>query len=343
MTTTSATAAASSSVADERLHAWSLQYVRLKAIVLLMRSLNSLRPLLHGSQPPLPHAFERHIVDLPSRQSGRTIKAHIYRSKHVAPSPDGVAAPLPVHVSWHGSGFVLPNLGDDHAYIVHLLQTLGPNCILVDADYRKAPEHPFPAASHDAQDVVNYILSQPNVYDADRITLGGFSAGGNLALVVGAQLGPQRIAGIAALYPAVDFTVKPGDRSLPTKDRPASGFPLPSWMSNVFLDSYFVRQEDKRHPLCSVYFLDAARFPPLLLASGQVDYLWHASNKLVRKLKDAGRNDARFISVEKEGHGFDKLPRGPESRQRRDYVYSEFANFIRDSWSRTSAQRKAQL
>lgn len=336
MTSTSASA-------EERLHAWSLRYIRLKAIVLFMRSLNSLRPLIHRSRPPLPHAFERHIVDLPSRESGRTIKAHIYRSKHVAPTSDGDVAPLPVHISWHGSGFVLPNLGDDYGYISHVLNKLGPNCIYVDADYRKAPEHPFPAASHDAQDVVNYILSQPQVYDADRITLGGFSAGGNLALVVGASLGPQRIAGIAALYSAVDFTIKPGTRPLPTKDRPDSGFPLPTWISHVFVDSYFVREEDKSHPLCSVYYVDAARFPPLLLASGQVDYLHAASEKLVRKLTEAGRKDARFISIEKEGHGFDKLPRGPASVKRRDYVYDEFADFIQQSWSRASAPRKAQL
>lgn len=332
-----------SSSPEERLHAWSLQYLRLKAIVLIMRSLNSLRPLIHPPPPPLPHGFERQIVDLPSRQPGRTIRAHIYRSKRVAPTSDGITAPLPVHISWHGSGFVIPNLGEDYTCFAHLLQKLGPNCIFVDADYRKAPEHPFPAASHDAQDVVNYILSQPNVYDAHRITLGGFSAGGNLALVVGAQLGPQRIAGVAALYPAVDFTVKPGDRPLPTKDRPDSGFPLPDWMSNIFLDSYFVRPEDKRHPLCSVYFTDANRFPPLLLASGQVDTLHYASEKLVRKLKDAGRTDARFISIEKEGHGFDKLCRRPASVKRRDYVYDEFTEFLRQSWSRSTAQQRAQL
>lgn len=264
----------------------------------------------------------------------------MYRSKNL----DGEVGPLPVHISWHGSGFVLPNLGDDYAYISHVLSKLGPNCIYVDGDYRKAPEYPFPAASHDAQDLVNYILSQPSIYDPDRITLGGFSAGGNLALVVGAQLGPTRIAGVAALYPAVDFTIKPGARKLPTKDRPDSGFPLPHWMSNVFLDSYFTRDEDKKSELCSVYYVDAARFPPLLLASGTVDTLWYASEKMVKKLKDAGRGDARFISVEKEGHGFDKMPRGPKSVERRDYVYGEFTEFIRQSWERsTTARQRAQL
>lgn len=333
----------SSTTLEERLHAWSLRYIRLKLTVLLLRSLNSLRPLLHAAQPPLPHGFERQVARLPSRQSGRTIRAHIYRSKLVSPSVDGVATPLPVHISWHGSGFVLPNLGDDYAYISHVLDKLGPNCIYIDADYRKAPEHPFPAASHDALDVVHYVLAHPGVYDPDHITLGGFSAGGNLALVVGAQLGPKRIAGVAALYPAVDFTVQPGSRPLPTNDRPDSGFPLPTWLSNVFVDSYFVCQEDKKHPLCSVYYVDAARFPPVLLASGQVDTLHYASEKLIRKLRNADRTDARFLSIEKEGHGFDKLPRGPVSAERRDYVYDEFAEFLRQSWSRSTAQPIAQL
>ncbi|SAM82831.1 related to lipase/esterase [Ustilago bromivora] len=338
-----ATSSSSFDIPEERLHDWSLRYVRLKAIVLLLRSLNSLRPLIYRTQTPLPHGFERQVVDLPSRQSGRTIRVHIYRSKLTSPSSDGVPAPLPVHISWHGSGFVLPNLGDDYAYASHILNKLGPDCIFIDADYRKAPEYPFPAASHDAQDVVNNILSQPQIYDPDRITLGGFSAGGNLALVVGAQLGPQRIAGIAALYPPVDFTIRPQDRPLASKVRPDSGFPLPTWMSNVFIDSYFVRQQDKEHPLCSVYYLHAARFPPLLLASGQLDTLHRASEKLVRKLADAGRTDVRFISIQKEGHGFDKLPRGPESIKRRDYVYDQFAHFLKQSSSRSSAHQKAQL
>ncbi len=117
--------ASASAVAQERLHDWSLRYLRLKIMVLVLRSLNSLRPLVHRNRPPLPHAFERHVVDIPSRDQNRTIRAHIYRSKRVAPSSDGVAAPLPVHITWHGSGFVLPNLGDDYAFIAHVLEQLG--------------------------------------------------------------------------------------------------------------------------------------------------------------------------------------------------------------------------
>ncbi|CDR88340.1 uncharacterized protein SPSC_04167 [Sporisorium scitamineum] len=318
---------------EERRHPWSLRYIRLKAVVLLIRFFGLLSPLSEEKRPPLPPTFQRRLVRVASRQKGRSIKAHIYRSS----STSALNAPLPVHITWHGSGFVLPRFATDYAYVDHHLKQLGPDCILVDADYRKAPEHPFPAAVHDAIDVVNYILSQPHIYDVDRITLGGFSAGAGLALVVGAHFGPQRIAGVAALYPVVDFTVKPNDYPLQTKQHD-SGVILPGWLTDYFIDAYVVRQEDKSHPLCSVKFADPASFPRLLIASGKADTLHTEAQELVSHLNDAGRTDARFISIDNEGHGFDKRPKCPESHQRTETLYHQLTEFIRLCWSATSAQ-----
>ena len=53
---------------------------------------------------------------------------------------------------------------------------------VLDIEYRLAPEHPFPAAPHDAADALKYVLSRPDLYDNSRIAVSGFSAGGNLAL-----------------------------------------------------------------------------------------------------------------------------------------------------------------
>ena len=69
-----------------------------------------------------------------------------------------------------------------------------------DTDYRKAPESPFPAAVHDVEDIVNYVLAHPDEYDTTKITLSGFSAGGCLALQVGTAMGPKVIKGIAGFY-----------------------------------------------------------------------------------------------------------------------------------------------
>jgi acetyl esterase/lipase len=79
-------------------------------------------------------------------------------------------------------------------------------CLVFDADYRKAPEHPFPAAIQDAEDIIFYLIANPDEYDPSNIFLSGFSAGGSIALVTASTLGPDRIKGVIGFYPAVDLT-----------------------------------------------------------------------------------------------------------------------------------------
>ncbi|KAJ2771827.1 hypothetical protein IWQ57_002033 [Coemansia nantahalensis] len=60
-----------------------------------------------------------------------------------------------------------------------------------------APEHPFPAAVHDALIVYKFLLQQG--FDADRIIVGGDSAGGHLVLALTHLVRFMRIAQPAAL------------------------------------------------------------------------------------------------------------------------------------------------
>lgn len=49
-----------------------------------------------------------------------------------------------------------------------------------------APENPFPAAPDDVKDIIDYVVANAEGYfDTSRITIGGFSAGGTLALTAG--------------------------------------------------------------------------------------------------------------------------------------------------------------
>jgi acetyl esterase/lipase len=45
---------------------------------------------------------------------------------------------------------------------------------VLDADYRKGPEHVFPAAVNDAEDALRWVIGNPQRFDQDRILLGGF-------------------------------------------------------------------------------------------------------------------------------------------------------------------------
>ena len=52
--------------------------------------------------------------------------------------------------------------------------------LVAAVSYRRAPEHPFPAALHDCHDALEWLAKRGDV-DATRIAIGGASAGGGLA------------------------------------------------------------------------------------------------------------------------------------------------------------------
>ncbi|GAA3022261.1 alpha/beta hydrolase [Actinokineospora globicatena] len=105
----------------------------------------------------------------------------------------------------HGGGFVLGSLRSHRHIAAALSQTSGLPVLLLD--YRRAPEHPYPAAADDALAAFHWLLDQG--YSADRIVLAGDSAGGHLTAGLLAALTRQRSAmpGAVVLFsPFLDLT-----------------------------------------------------------------------------------------------------------------------------------------
>ncbi|KZT53141.1 alpha/beta-hydrolase [Calocera cornea HHB12733] len=113
---------------------------------------------------------------------------------HSPPPIEGAAnpTPKPVHISFHGGGFTCPLYGFDARFCFLVAKDAG--CYVVDAEYRLAPDYPFPAGYDDATRVLQWIA------------LGGFSAGGNLALAL-AETVQEPVKGVVAFYPPVDATL----------------------------------------------------------------------------------------------------------------------------------------
>lgn len=87
--------------------------------------------------------------------------------------------------------------------------------MVVTVGYRLAPENPFPSAVEDAIDAVQWVASAPSELgnvDTSRITIGGTSAGGNLAIV----------AALAVLNPVVPVPSLPTRQSRPIPHPPIS-------------------------------------------------------------------------------------------------------------------------
>lgn len=91
----------------------------------------------------------------------------------------GGAVPLLLHI--HGGGWVL---GDPDGYgpvVSHYAAASG--CVVVDVDYRRAPEHKYPAAARDCEAALDWAHANARALGADprRIVVTGDSAGGHLA------------------------------------------------------------------------------------------------------------------------------------------------------------------
>src|ERR1700709_2215961 len=130
------------------------------------------------SNPEPPELESAKPLSIPAPHGA--IPARIYTPKQLRKT-DGLA---PCLVFFHGGGWVIGDL-DSHDVVCRKLAHEA-EMIVISVDYRLAPEHKFPAAVDDAVAATNWIAlkaSQLGI-DTSRLTVGGDSAGGNLAAVV---------------------------------------------------------------------------------------------------------------------------------------------------------------
>lgn len=116
--------------------------------------------------------------DFEARLPGRSLRVRL----HV---PESAAPVGPALLYFHGGGWVWGSVDSHDRIMRELAQRSGQRVIGVD--YRKAPEHPFPAPFEDCSDAVDWVRAQAAQLGVDpsRLAMGGDSAGANLALAVG--------------------------------------------------------------------------------------------------------------------------------------------------------------
>ncbi|GKZ17241.1 hypothetical protein AbraIFM66951_009026 [Aspergillus brasiliensis] len=240
------------------------------------------------------------VYQIPSRDAGRTIKAHVYRNATASTGLTGVL------INFHGSGFMLPRHGADDAFCRQMSRDTGRT--VFDVQYRLAPENPFPAALNDAEDVAKWVLGQPGKYDLGRVSLGGFSAGGNLALAAAANLfPPETFHSVLAVYPVVDIHTDPAMKTAPD----TSGRPIPPAFSRIFDRCYVQTGYDARDPRISPLYASADRFPArVLIVTAACDNLAPEAEALAEKIaKEQPGKEVVRQRMEGCNHGWDKRAR----------------------------------
>ena len=113
----------------------------------------------------------------------------------------------PAHIYYHGGGFVACDL-DSHDGICRRI-ALSSGHRVVSIDYRLAPVYPFPAATDDAERALVWAMEDGEAYgiDGNCLTIGGDSAGGNLAAYL-AQKYRRELAAQVLFYPLMQLAEK---------------------------------------------------------------------------------------------------------------------------------------
>ncbi|MFE2166197.1 alpha/beta hydrolase [Streptomyces sp. NPDC059447] len=179
--------------------------------------------------------------------------------------PEPGAGGRPLVVYFHGGGWVMCGL-DTHDALCRTLAA-GSGAVVVSADYRLAPEHPWPAAPDDALTVLLWARAEAAALgcDAERVVLAGDSSGGNLAAVT-ALRAPGLAAGQLLFYPPLDASM--GSASVETY---AEGYFHTAAHMAWYWDQY---GGDPAHPHVSpLHAADLSGLPPALIVLADCDVL----------------------------------------------------------------------
>ena len=252
-----------------------------------------------------PSPYER-LAEFPGTSHEITIPTSVAPARAVVYRPaTGGSAPA-VHVNFHGGGYVLPFIDLDDPLCRFLAAEAG--VVVINVDYVVAPQHPFPAPTRQAYEIVQWVAAHgaEQGWDTNRLTVGGQSAGGGLAAAVARQAleqGGPAIALQVLHYPPLDLATSAKD-----KHAAAAKPKLRPWMAEVFDGSYVPEHRDRLDPLVSpanrADTADLHGIAPALVITASLDLLRAEGVAYAERLRGAGAL-AEHHDVADADHGYD--------------------------------------
>lgn len=303
------------------------------------------------SVPPYPY-----VTKLPSRTDHK-IPIHVYIPTKLKKGKQG---PIPVHVDFHGGGFFMGSCLEQAPFCAMIAELTGR--IVISVDYRMGPINKFPSAIHDAEDVVQAVLEPlspagiklrrsvwkrllgyaapptsadteggkkfEDIFDTGRLSLSGFSSGGNLALNLATSINTDNVNWPSAFsktknhtvptllfYPSFDQSILPHERTAPesmdaekqAKVMKQSRLGLSRYLSETYLSA-----EQRLHPRASPGRASLSSIHPgtqIFLVLCGYDTLAKQSEEWVNRVRDRG--EALMVQVENYDdmrHGWTQIP-----------------------------------
>ncbi len=199
----------------------------------------------------------------------------------------------------HGGGWVVGSLDTHDGAARALAKAAG--CNLLSVEYRKAPEHPFPAGLDDAESALRWIIAEGASQGlSPRIILTGDSAGANIAAALALRARDRGIplAGQMLIYPATDLT----HESASTAEF-AQGFFLSRATLRWYISSYLAGADPTNPEASPLLAADLTGLCPTLLVTADHDPLRDEGRAYAARLAAAG-NAVTFREWPGTTHGF---------------------------------------
>ena len=191
----------------------------------------------------------------------------------------------PVVLWLHGGAFILPAVPDVHVRMVaRICADIGAVGFL--PDYRLAPFNRFPAALDDCERAYRVLLDLG--FKAERILMGGDSAGGNLCLGVLqriAKAGLPMPAGVVPVSPVTELGRIHGPPSRFTKSGCDPLLPIASLQR---VDDLYAGDWDASDPELSPLYAECEGFPPMYLLASDNEVLLDDTVLFARRAREAG-------------------------------------------------------
>jgi acetyl esterase/lipase len=188
----------------------------------------------------------------------------------------------------HGGGHVLGSAEQDDPLLDGVVARTG--CTALAVDWRRAPEHPYPAALHDCYAVLAAVAGGLQGIEADpgRVVVGGASSGGGIAAglaLLARDRGEHALAAQLLVYPMLD------DRGLTVSSRTVTDPRVWNHDSNrIGWSAYLgdLARDDVPPYAAPARATDLSGLPPTWIATAELDLFRDEDLDYSRRLYEAG-------------------------------------------------------
>jgi acetyl esterase len=204
------------------------------------------------------------------------------------PAGDG---PLPAYLHFHGGAWIMGSASwpTFEAYAREVAERVG--CVVLDADYRLAPEHRFPTGLEDCYASLEWLFAHADELGIDprRVAIGGDSAGANLAAAVCLMARDRGSHGLVAQLLEVPAPDHRFEARYESWREFGAGFGLESQGLVDGKAFYFEDPQDALSPLASPLLAkDLSGLPPAFVMTAECDPLRDMGEAYGERLAEAG-------------------------------------------------------